>query len=193
MGWGFLFFGKDLSSAASNHITTMGGRMLLLKEGTITGRTEPLFPFTPNENIWDPKNCGPKKSKNSGSTPNTHPVLRQGHACASGRGGTGMPCCLCTISHSRGGATPRFWTPTSPPTNCWPEAPWGGGSGRRNGGGGIGGAGGGGGAPRESVGGGVQVGQFGVVVVGGGSRWGDLGCWGGRGRTGSPYLPLPSL
>ena len=25
-----------------------------------------------------------------------------------------------------GGATPRFWTPTTPPTNCWPEAPWGG-------------------------------------------------------------------
>ena len=38
---------------------------------------------------------------------------------------------------------------------------------------------GGGGAPGGSVG-------------GGGSRWGDLGCWGGGG-TGSPYLPLPSL
>ena len=24
-----------------------------------------------------------------------------------------------------GGATPRFRTPTTPPTNCWPEAPWG--------------------------------------------------------------------
>ena len=35
----------------------------------------------------------------------------------------------------RGGATPRFWTPTTPPTNCWPEAPWGGGGG----GGGMGG------------------------------------------------------
>ena len=29
--------------------------------------------------------------------------------------------------HTTGGATPRFWTPTSPPTNCWPETPWGGG------------------------------------------------------------------
>ena len=28
-----------------------------------------------------------------------------------------------------GGATPRFWTPTTPPTDCWPEAPWGGGGG----------------------------------------------------------------
>ena len=28
-----------------------------------------------------------------------------------------------------GGATPRFWTPTTPPTNCRPEAPWGGGGG----------------------------------------------------------------
>ena len=26
-----------------------------------------------------------------------------------------------------GGATPRFWTPTTAPTDCWPEAPWGGG------------------------------------------------------------------
>ena len=26
-----------------------------------------------------------------------------------------------------GGAIPRFWTPTTPPTNCWPEAPEGGG------------------------------------------------------------------
>ena len=43
-----------------------------------------------------------------------------------------------------GGATPRFWTPTTPPTNCRPEAPWGGGGG--GGGGGLGG-GGLGGAP----------------------------------------------
>ena len=61
-----------------------------------------------------------------------------------------------------------------PPTNCWPEAPWGGGGGLK------GGQMGGGGAPGGSVG-------------GGGSRWGNLGCWGGRGGTGSPYLPLPSL
>ena len=25
--------------------------------------------------------------------------------------------------------TPRLWTPTTPPTNCWPEAPWEGGGG----------------------------------------------------------------
>ena len=49
-----------------------------------------------------------------------------------------------------------------------------------------------GGAPGGSVGGGVQVGQLGVVVGGGGSKLGNLGCWGGGG-TGSPYLPLPSL
>ena len=88
-----------------------------------------------------------------------------------------------------GGATPRFWTPTTPPTNCWPEAPWvvGGGAALeggfregRMGGGSRGGAGGGGGL-------GGSVGR------GGGSRWGNLGCWGGRGGTGSPYLPLPSL
>ena len=30
---------------------------------------------------------------------------------------------------ARGGATPRFWTPTTPPTHCWPEAPCGGGGG----------------------------------------------------------------
>ena len=30
-------------------------------------------------------------------------------------------------SEGTGGATPRFWTPTTPPTNCWLEAPWGGG------------------------------------------------------------------
>ena len=45
-----------------------------------------------------------------------------------------------------GGATPRFWTPTTPPTNCWPEAPWGGGGG----GGGIGG-----GVQGGAIGGGV--------------------------------------
>ena len=51
-----------------------------------------------------------------------------------------------------GGATPQFWTPTTPPTNCWPEAPWGGGGGGqwrggsgegKWGGGGVGGAWGG--------------------------------------------------
>ena len=102
-----------------------------------------------------------------------------------------------------GGATPRFWTPTTPPTNCWPEAPWGGGGGGgleggfREGrmGGGLGGAGGGGlregwwggGVPSGAIwggggGGGVQVGRFGV-----------LGGGGERGGTPYPYLPLPSL
>ena len=97
------------------------------------------------------------------------------------------------LRHGRtGGATPRFWTPTTPPTNRWPEAPWGGGGGGGGGGGaseggvqggrrggGIGGAGGG--APGGSVGmGGVQVGQFGVV--GGGVQVGRFGVLGGGGR-----------
>ena len=77
-----------------------------------------------------------------------------------------------------GGATPRFWTPTTPPTNCWPEAPGGGGGGGHwrgeLGGGGLGGA----------WGGGVREGRL------GGGLW--EGRWGGGG-TGSPYLPLPSL
>ena len=40
------------------------------------------------------------------------------------------------LGHSTGGggATPQFWTPTTPPTNCWPEAPWGGGGGGGGGG-----------------------------------------------------------
>ena len=60
-----------------------------------------------------------------------------------------------------GGATPRFWTPTTPPTNCRSEAPWGGGGGL--GGGGLGGApgravpgGGGGRFPGFPWGGGVS-------------------------------------
>ena len=57
-----------------------------------------------------------------------------------------------------GAATPGFWTPTTPPTNRWPETPWGGGG---LGGGVLGGA----------MGGGVREGWLG----GGGSRWGDLG------------------
>ena len=51
-----------------------------------------------------------------------------------------------------GGGTPQNWTPTTPPTNRWMEAPL------RGGGGVLGGAIGGGG--------------------GGESRWGNLG-WGG--------------
>ena len=81
---------------------------------------------------------------------------------------------------SPGGATPRFWTPTTRPTNCWPEAPWGGGGGGgsegggfREGewGGGIGGAGGGGsrrvgggGGPSGAIRGGGGGGLGGAVV-----------------------------
>ena len=83
------------------------------------------------------------------------------------------------------GATLRFWTPTKPPTNCWPEAPWGGRGGALEGGGGGGGAleggsrrGDGGGGLREGrLGGGVQVGRFGVL--------------GGGGRLPLPPLALP--
>ena len=48
---------------------------------------------------------------------------------------------------------------------------------------------------RVGWGGGVHVGRIGVVVVGGGVQVGRLGVLGGwgRGGTGSPYLPLPSL
>ena len=84
-----------------------------------------------------------------------------------------------------GGATPRFWTPTTPPTNCWPEAPWGGGGGGGDLRGGSGRAKGGGyrrgwgGGLREGrLGGGVQVGQFGV---GGGVQVGRFGVLGGGG------------
>ena len=57
---------------------------------------------------------------------------------------------------SPGGLAPRVWTPTTPHTNCWPEAPLGGegglvgvGSGRGNG-----------------VGGGVHEGRLGEVQEG---------------------------
>ena len=68
-----------------------------------------------------------------------------------------------------GGPTPRFWTPTTPPTNCWLEAPGGGGDGGggvlegRWGGGGSGEAFARGRGESRRVGwlGGVQVGQFG--------------------------------
>ena len=55
-------------------------------------------------------------------------------------------------------------------------------------GGGLGGAGGGGGSGRVGWGG-VQVGRFGVV--GGGSRLGDLGCWGGGGWGAQAPLTSP--
>ena len=106
--------------------------------------------------------------------------------------------------HGGGGGNPSVLDANDPPpTNCWPEAPWGWGWGWGLGGGGIGGGvkgGRGGGARRGweggppgglfGGGGGVQVGQFGVVV-GKGSRKGDLGCWGGGGR--GHRLPLPPL
>ena len=73
-------------------------------------------------------------------------------AAREGQGSAWSPTDRYKPCWGRGGATPRFWTPTTPPTNCWPEVPWGGGggggghwrggSGRANGGGGIGGAGG---------------------------------------------------
>ena len=104
----------------------------------------------------------------------------------------------------RGGATPRFRTPTTPPTKGWPEAPkggegggghlrrgfregewgggyrrgWGGGSGRVGwGGGSKGGSWGGGG------GGGVQVGPF--EVLGGGGAQAPL-------TSPCPPLTIPS-
>ena len=52
---------------------------------------------------------------------------------------------------------------------------------------------GGGGLREGRWGGGVQVGQLGVVVGGGGPGWAIWGVAGGGGGTGSPYLPLPSL
>ena len=62
--------------------------------------------------------------------------------------------------------------PPPPPTNCWPEAPWGG---ERHWRGGF----------REGEGGGAPGGS-----VGGGSKWGNSGCWGGGGGH---RLPLPPL
>ena len=109
-------------------------------------------------------------------SPNDHSKPRQGRP----RGG--------------GGASPRFLMPTTPPTNYWPEAPWGGGGGDGRGGGPrganrgvLGGAWGGGGSGR---------------VGWGGSRWGDLGWWWGMdlggviwgvGALGGHKLPLPPL
>ena len=73
-----------------------------------------------------------------------------------------------------GGATPRFWGATPPPTNCWPE------------GGVLGGAMGGGGLEGFCPGGG---GSPGGLVGGGGSRWGN---WGGTCPQGqAPLPPLP--
>ena len=74
-----------------------------------------------------------------------------------------------------GEATPRFWTPTTPPTNCWPEAPCGGG---RGGGGGGGGALEGGVMEGEWGGGGLWEGR-----LGGGSKWGNSGWWWGGGGS----------
>ena len=74
-----------------------------------------------------------------------------------------------THTQPGGGATPRFWTPTPPPTNCWPGA--------------LGGGGGGGG-----IGGGVQGGAMGGGGLGGAGggalREGRLrleASWGGGG------------
>ena len=103
--------------------------------------------------------------------------------------------------HTPGGVA--FWTPTTPPTDYWPESPWGGGGGGIGGGvrqgrmgGGLGGAWGGGalregqfggGGPGGAIWGGegrVQVGQFGVLggcdLIKKQTIWGVGG--GGRGR-----------
>ena len=72
-----------------------------------------------------------------------------------------------TPTATGGGGDPSVLDANYPPTNCWPEAPGGGCEGGVQGGrmgGGIGKAGGRG--VREGRLGGVQVGQFGVVVGG---------------------------
>ena len=90
-----------------------------------------------------------------------------------------------------GGATPRFRTPTTPPTNCWPEAPWGGLGGGIGGGVQVGAIGGGGvkeglgGGCSGSVGWGFQVRRFGVVGLGG-------AIWGVGGGQGGAQAPLTS-
>ena len=68
-----------------------------------------------------------------------------------------------------GGATPRFWTPTTPPTNCWPEAP--------------GGGGGGGGHWRGGFKEGQIWGGVGIGGAGGGLQEGRLGGGGGPGHS----------
>ena len=126
-------------------------------------------------------------------------VCRWGGSKAVGGGGGACGAIHTLSAHTRtvqstGGATHRFWTPTTPPTNCWPEAPWGGGDlrgGFREGEGGGGYRRGwrGGGAPGGSVGGGVQVGQFGVV--GGGVQVGRFGVLGGGGAQAPLTSPCP--
>ena len=62
--------------------------------------------------------------------------------------------CVATVRQTTGGGgrrTPRFWMPTTPPTNCWPEAPLGGRGGSRRGKGGGGGFGFGFGFGRHSA------------------------------------------
>ena len=90
-----------------------------------------------------------------------------------------------------GGATPRFGTPTTPPTNCWPEAPGGGGDWRGDGGGSRRGDRGGPGRVGWGGGGGVQVGRIGVVGGGGdpgGAIWG-VGGGGAQAPLTSPCPP----
>ena len=73
------------------------------------------------------------------------------------------------MSRGGGGATPRFWTPTTPPQLTIGRRPLGGGGG--GGGGGLEGG------SRRGGGGGGCSGRVG----GGGSKWGNLGWWWGGG------------
>ena len=99
---------------------------------------------------------------------------------------------LVTNGHGEGG-NPSVLDANSPPPLTVGRRPLGGGGGGALEAGfreGRMGGGAGGGLREGPLGGGVQVGQFGVVVGGGGSRWGDLGCWG---RGGGAQAPLTSL
>ena len=98
------------------------------------------------------------------------------------------------LHSGQGGATPWFWTPTTPQLTVG-RRPLGGGIGGGVQGGAMRGGGGsrrglGGGALREGrLGGGPGAAIWGVGG-GGGSRWSDLGCWRGEGGH---RLPLPPL
>ena len=92
---------------------------------------------------------------------------RQVHT-GEGNGPRRWPPVLAVGDPHGGGASPRFCTRLPPPSRRGPKAPWGGG-------------GGGGGGALE---GGFREGRWGGggsggSVGGGGSRWGNLGCWGG--------------
>ena len=60
-------------------------------------------------------------------------TLYEHPAVQSGRRTTGCVtrCSAKAFLTITGGPTPRVWTQTGPPTNCWPQTPWGGGGGGR--------------------------------------------------------------